>query len=144
MGKEADRKYIRNFAKTLMGQLDVNVPRGEVGISRYIYDIVAAGIRSDLVERVFQDLRHVTIETNARLARCGIMGTAEGQQESPAYDRLQKGLEPCTMCFVHDWHEDWINKKKNGGSEAIIRYMAATAVVAAMYDLVVESQDKTA
>ncbi len=139
MGDRANRTYIRNFARTLMGQLSVDVPRGEVGISSYKYDLIAAGIRADLTERVFQDLRHLKNETIARLAVCGIMGTAEGQHQSPAYERLQQGLEPCTMCFVHHWRNNWIEEKKGEGPRAIIRYMAATAIVAAMYDLVIES-----
>lgn len=137
MGKEAARKYIRNFARTLMGQLKVT--EGEVGINRYHYDLISVGIRNKLVERVFQDLRHLKTETVARLATCGTMGTASGQQTSPAYERLQQGLEACTMSFVHHWDEKWIEKKKDEGPSAVMRYMAATAVVAAMYDLVVQS-----
>lgn len=138
MGKEVDRRYIRNFAKTLMSQLRVDVPRGQVGISSYCYDVVASGIREDLVELVYLDLRHLKGETVARLATCGIMGTAEGQHKDYEYLRLQSGLDPCTMCFVHHWNSDWIGKKKNDGPAAVIKYMAATAVVAAMYDLVVQ------
>ncbi len=141
MGKAADRKYIKNFARTMMGQLNVNVPNGEVGINRYHHDLIAASIRRKLVEQVFQDLQHLKIETIARLAASGIMGTAEGQHASPAYERLQSGLDPCTMCFVHHWTNNWLEKKKSEGPAAIMRYMAATAVVAAMYDLVVQKKE---
>jgi len=120
-----------------MGQLDIN--EDSVGINSYRFDRISAGIRKKLVIKVFRDLRHLKTETIARLASCGIMGTPEGQYKSPAYERLHSGLEPCTMCFVHPWESSWMGEKQNEGPRAIIQYMAATAVVAAMYDIVIQS-----
>ncbi len=141
MGNPANRRYIRNFAKTLMGQLGVD--EDEVGISNYKFDLIAANIREDLVRRVYVDLRNLNTATLARLAECGIMGTPKDQQNEPGYSRLHRGLEPCTMCFVHPWeHPEWILEKRSDGPVAIIRFMAATAIVAAMYDLIIEQRVK--
>lgn len=118
-----------------MGQLEVN--EDEVGINEYNYDVIAVGIRQKLVNRVYRDLRHLKLEKVARLAVSGIMGTPHGQNSESAYSRLQAGSEPCTMWSVHHWDKEWIQYKEDEAPEAVIRYMAATAVVAAMYDLVV-------
>ena len=126
-----------------MGQLGVRVENGEVGISSYAFDRIAPGIREKLVGRVYFNIRNLSTAKLARLAECGIMGTSKGQQDEPGYSRLHRGLESCTMCFVHHWeHPEWILEKQWDGPVAIIGFIAATAIVAAMYDLTIEQRAK--
>ncbi|MEI7777122.1 MAG: hypothetical protein WCI52_00755 [bacterium] len=138
MGK-SNRGYIENIARTLMGQLDVS--EDEVGIDSYAHDYISVRIRVKLCKRVFQDIRHMRLETLARIADYGIVGAPKCQNESPAWEKLQSGEEPCTMSHLVVWDEkNWLQSVSTESPRVVIRHMAALAIVAAMYDITVRNR----
>jgi len=136
--EKSSRKYIENVAHTLMGQL--NVTEDSVGLDSYDYDLISTRIRQKLFMRVFQDIRHMKIETLAHIATCGIVGKQGCQNGHTALKRLKSGEDHCTMSHVHGWDEAWLERVKLQKPEIVIRHMAASAIVAAMYDITIRSR----
>ena len=137
MGKSKDREYIENIAQTLMGQLDIS--DDAVGVDNYHHDVIAAGVRKRTFNRVFQDLRHMTVGTLAGIVSCGGIIGVPGEQEKPEqWELLHNGKTPCTLNHVHYRdRKHWLDDIEHYPPSHVIRHMAATVIVAAMYDLVV-------
>ena len=139
MGTADKRQYLENLARTLMGQLGVT--DDSVGVDSYHHDIIGAGIRQKLYQRVFQDLRHLKVETLVRIlaAVCSDdVGDCETQTEPSEWEKLHKGEVRCKLAHIHSHvRKHWLDGFEKSSPKAIIQHMAATAVVAAMYDIVV-------
>lgn len=136
MGKS--RKYIEDKARTLMGQLCIT--QGEVGVDDYPHHIIRADIRTVCHKKIFLDLRHERLETLALTASFGIPGIPGEQEAPPEWDKLHRGETNCTLSHVHYHEKHWLDGLKKESPEAVIRHMAASAIVAAMYDLVVRKE----
>ena len=147
MGNKKSRVYLENFARTLMGQLEIQ--DGEVGVDSYQCDIIAAGIRQKLYKRVIQDMRHLQPETRARIVASfhNNIGMAEpyDQSHGEPFEALKSGTVYCTPAHVHyNARKNWLAGFVSASPLAILRHVSATIVVAAMYDIVVQKIIKQA
>ncbi len=142
MGKQRQLVYIENIATTLMGQL--RITDDQVGVDTYSHDMISGRIREKLHERVFCYIRHMKVETLAQILSSGVLSNPAAPREQAhgdAWQRLHSGVDRCTVNHVMYNQPTWLS-----GTESmtdcvdILRHCAATALVAAMYDIVVHKR----
>ncbi|MDD4988844.1 MAG: hypothetical protein PHV42_00245 [Candidatus Pacebacteria bacterium] len=83
------------------------------------------------------------LETLAKIASCAIVGEPRGQSSGEPWKRLKAGLDKCTTNHVH-WNrpKGWLQGLEAASPEKVIRHMAASVILATMYDLKVRQLNR--
>ena len=143
MGKAKRRQYIENLATSLIGQLRIDEG---AGLEHYEHDIISGGIRVGIYEKVLIDIRHMNEVTLAQIVCCGEApavpkGKRDKRSGSTFWDDLQTGRINCPLDHVHyalrvgPPEINWLAGFEEKSGLEILRHVAATVIVAAMYDV---------
>lgn len=122
------RKYILNFAETIVGQLSIQTP-----------DHAADGSAADVAKIIFRDhceavrellsLRH-SPSTLGKIAACGI-----GEREDPhAAMELFQGFHGVGVSMAQAYGDSWLNEYEWGFSQLL--NLATATLLAAIADVI--------